>query len=245
VASKKNASSKSFGGILAVIAVAGVAVIGYVVSRPAKVITLDPTLPQMAAKGILRGDSGAPVEVVEFADFECPGCGQFATVTEPDVVTRLIATGEVSFRFVDLPLDMHRNAPAAHNAAHCADEQGKFWEMHDVIFLNQDRWNTQRTRTPKKVLEELAKGVGLDMKQWNDCYDSERMLPQIAANRAEATRLRVNSTPTFIIGGQLIPDVLTYDEFRQYVTAAKIAKMANESAATGKAVTSPTAGKTP
>lgn len=247
MASKKTASSKSFGGILAVIAVVGVAAIGYVVSRPPKVVTLDATLPPMTASAIVKGDTNAPVQLIEFADFECPGCGQFALVTEPDVMTRLVATGEVAFRFMDLPLDMHRNAPSAHNAAHCANEQGKFWEMHDAIFQNQDRWNTQATRDPRKVLAELARGVGLDMSQWNDCYDSGRMLPQIAANKAEANRLRVGATPTFVINGQLIQSqrIPTYDDIKQLVTAAKIAKMANESMEKGGAVTSPTATKTP
>lgn len=242
MASKKRASSKSFGGILAVIAVVGVATIGYLVSRPAKVITLDASLPPMAAAGIVKGDTNAPVQVVEFADFECPGCGQFALVTEPDVMTRLVATGEVAFRFMDLPLDIHRNAPAAHNAAHCANEQGKFWEMHDAIFQNQDRWNSQATRKPKEVLEEIARSVGLDMTRWNDCYDSGRMLPQIAANKAEANRLRVRGTPTFVINGQLVESdrIPTYDDIRQLVTAAKIAKMANESLETGAKVASPT-----
>lgn len=247
MASKKTASSKSFGGILAVIAVVGVAAIGYVVSRPPQVVTLDATLPPMTASAIVKGDTNAPVQLIEFADFECPGCGQFALVTEPDVMTRLVATGEVAFRFMDLPLDMHRNAPSAHNAAHCANEQGKFWEMHDAIFQNQDRWNTQATRDPRKVLAELARGVGLDMSRWNDCYDSGRMLPQIAANKAEANRLRVGATPTFIINGQLIQSqrIPTYDDIKQLVTAAKIAKMANESMEKGGAVTSPTATKTP
>jgi protein-disulfide isomerase len=249
VASKKGASrkasSKSFGGILAVVAIIGVATIGYVISRPVKVVTLPVDVAEATPSAIVRGDSNAPVTVIEFADFECPGCGQFALVTEPDVMSRLVDMGEVQFRFMDFPLDIHPNAPAAHNAAHCANEQGRFWEMHDAIFRNQNRWSTLTTRNPKKVLEGIAETVGLDMRQWNDCFDSGRMLPQIAANRAEAVRLRVGSTPTFIINGRMIQlnRIPTYDDIRQLVTQAKIEKMAAESEATGKAATSPT--KTP
>lgn len=232
MATKKRASSKSFPLILGGLAVAGVAALGFVLSRPTKTITLDASLPPVAAAGILRGNPDAPVQVIEFADFECPGCGQFATVTEPDVVSRLIETGEVAFRFIDFPLiDIHPNAVAAHNAGQCANEQGKFWPMHDQIFARQHEWNSQRTRTPKKVLEEIGKSVGLDMSAWNECYDSGRMLPQIQANRNEAIRLQVRSTPTFIIGDQMVADVLSYDEFRQHVTAAKVKKMAAESEA--------------
>ncbi len=222
MAKKSAASNKSFGAILAVVGVVGVAAITFVTSRPAKTIVLDPaTLPRVAASGILKGNPDAPVQVIEFADFECPGCGHFAAITGPDVMSRLVATGEIAFRFYDLPLDMHLNAVPAHNAAHCANEQGKFWEMAELIFAGQFEWNTQATRNPKKVFEGYATRVGLDKAQWNDCYDSERMLPQILANREEATRLRVTSTPTFIIGGTMVSGAIPYDEFRQYVLAAK------------------------
>lgn len=222
MAKKSPSSNKSFGALLAIVGVVGVAAIGLVTSRPAKTIVLDPaTLPRVAASGILKGDPNAPVQVIEFADFECPGCGHFAAITGPDVMKRLVETGEVAFRFYDLPLDMHANAVPAHNAAHCANEQGKFWEVADLIFAGQFEWNTQATRNPKKVFEGYVTRAGLDKAQWSECYDSERMLPQILANREEAVRLRVTSTPTFIIGGTMVSGAIPYDEFRQYVTAAK------------------------
>jgi protein-disulfide isomerase len=224
VAKKSAASNTSFGAVLIVVAVIGIGALTWVLTRPAKVLTLDPaTLPTVAAAGILKGNPDAPVQVIEFADFECPGCAYYATLTGPDVMKRLVETGEVAFRFFDLPLDMHRNAVPAHNAAHCANEQGKFWEMHDLIFSGQYQWNTQATKNPKKVLEGYAKEAGVDLKQWNDCYDSGRMLPQIAANRAEANRLRVSSTPTFVIGDRMVPGAIPYDQFRAYVLEAKVA----------------------
>ena len=239
MAAQVKPSKKSFPAILVVIALIGVVAIGYMTSRPTEVLKLPDGVPTLQAKGVLKGDSNALVQVIEFADFECPGCGQFATVTEPDVMARLVATGEVAFRFIDFPLEGHLNAVAAHNAAACANEQGKFWEMHDRIFLNQHRWNTQATKKPKGVLEGLAKDAGLDMGQWNDCYDSGRMLEQISANRTQGMRLRVNSTPTFIINDQMVAEVLTYDRFRELVTMAKVQRMADSSAKTGKAVTAP------
>ncbi|MEX2181249.1 MAG: thioredoxin domain-containing protein [Gemmatimonadaceae bacterium] len=224
MATKKPASSKNFTVILVVVGLAGVAILGWATTRPVKTLVLDPAaLPRVAAAGILKGDPNAPVQVVEFADFECPGCGYYATVTGPDVARLLVETGEISFRFVDLPLSGHLNSVAAHNAAHCAHEQGKFWEMHDRIFNGQHEWNTQATRAPKKVLERYARAVGVDIAQWNECYDSERMLPQILANRTEAERLRVSSTPTFLIGNRMVPGNVSYDQFRAYVLEAKVA----------------------
>ncbi len=237
MARKNTASSKSFGGVIAVVAVAGIAALGYVMSRPAKVLTLDAAMAPVNAAGVLRGDTNALVQVIEFADFECPGCGYFANVNEPDVVARLIETGEISFRFMDFPLEGHRNTVPAHNAAACANEQGKFWEMHDAIFANQDRWNAFATQNPKSVLKEIAQMVGLDVGEWEDCYDSGRMLPQIAANRDEGRRLGVRGTPTFIINGRTIVSdgVPTYDQFRDYVTQAKVAAMAAASESASKA----------
>jgi protein-disulfide isomerase len=235
VATKKGASSKSFGLIIGLVAVAGVAALGYVLSRPSQPVTLTTAPTNLAAPRVLRGNPEALVQVVEFADFECPGCGQFATVTEPDVVKQFIESGEISFRFMDFPLvELHPNAVAAHNAAACAIEQGKFWPMHDQIFLRQHEWNGRATRNPKKVLATIADAVGLDADKWDECYDSQRMIPQITANRAEGVRLRVNSTPTFIIGDRVYADVLTYDEFRQAVTEAKVRALAARSEAAQK-----------
>jgi len=223
VAPTVRSSNKSFGTLLVAVAVIGVVVLGYVVSRPAKVITLDPaSAAGLTAAGIVIGSPDAPVEVTEYADFECPACGNFAVLQEPDVRARLVETGQMRFRFVDFPLAMHRNAVAAHNAAHCANEQGKFWEMHDAIFANQGNWNTQATRDPRKVLRELAESVSLDAKAFAACYDSGEMLPQIAANRREAERLRIQSTPTFKIGDKVYPGSLTYDQMRLYVEAERL-----------------------
>ena len=220
----RKSSNKSFGVILGGVAVVGVAVLGYVMARPAKTMTLDPaTLPAVAAAGILKGNPDAPVQVLEFADFECPGCGYYASVTGPDVMKRLVETGEVSFRFFDFPLDIHANALPAHNAGHCANEQGKFWEMHDLIFAGQFEWNTQATKNPKKLFQGYAQSAGLDVAKWEECYDSERMLPQILANRREGERLRVQYTPTFIIGGRMVSGSIPYDQFRAYVLEAKVA----------------------
>jgi protein-disulfide isomerase len=137
---------------------------------------------------------------------------------------------------------MHQNAVAAHNAAQCANDQGKFWEMHDAIFQNQERWNGQKTSDPKRALKQLAGDAGTDVQQWEECYDSGRKLPQIAANRREGERLRVGSTPSFKIGDRIIPGSLTYDQMRELVTAEKIRLMANESLQTGKAVMSGSTG---
>jgi protein-disulfide isomerase len=212
---------KGFYVVLAVVALVGSAVIGYVAtSGPPSVVMLPPDLAPGEVSGYVRGSPNAPIEIVEFADFECPACGHFAVVHEPDVMNRIVASGQARFRFMDFPLEMHPHALSAHVAAGCADEQGKFWEMHDRLFAGQNDWRTQNTSNPKRILEGYASELGLDVGAWESCYDEMRPLPNIIANRDEAMRLGASGTPTFRIGNRLIKNNLSYDEIRAYVDSA-------------------------
>src|SRR5688500_7741817 len=131
------------------------------------------------------GSITAPVEIVEYGDFECGVCAQFAIVTEPDIRTKLVQTGLARFRFMDFPLNIHPNSVPAHLAAACANDQGKFWEMHDELFRNQHRWNGQVSRNPKGQFESYVKAIGLDEDTWETCYDDRRHLGKIQASFAQ------------------------------------------------------------
>lgn len=236
---KEPSKSKFFFG-LAAIAVAGAAVIGYasMQSKP-DARTVDPNAPKATAQGIVLGDTSAPVEIVEFADFECPACGQFATVTEPDVRKRLVETGRARFVFYYFPLPMHRNAWPASHAAACANEQGKFWPMHDRIFLGQLEWNGEATRNPKSVFEKYAQETGLDAAAWESCYDTEKYRAQIQAHYDEAVRRQVQSTPTFVIGKRMLPGSLSYDQIKVLVDSAAVEAAAGRRPGTTDSARSP------
>jgi protein-disulfide isomerase len=213
---------KPFYLLLGAIALAAVIFIGWQMSqsKSSGVVTIDPSIPLPEATGYLMGSPTAPVQILEFADFECPACGSFANLTEPDVRKRLVETGQASFRFMDFPLAMHRNSWDAHLAAACANEQGKFWEMHDQIFLTQDQWNGEVTNRPKAIFSRLAKAVQLNESQWEGCYDSQKYKLNIAATIREGERRLVNTTPTFIIGDKMLPGALGFDQLRAYVDSA-------------------------
>jgi protein-disulfide isomerase len=237
--------NRKFYMTLGAIAIAGAAVVGYAATRPSAantVTTVDPAL--MAGngqpQGFVMGSPTAPVEIVEYGDFECGWCAQFATVTEPDVRQRLVQTGKARFRFVDFPLQMHRNTMIAHLAAGCAADQGKFWEMHDRIFIGQNEWNAEATSNPKKVIAGYARSLGLDEDVWEDCVDDKKHLPRIQASIAEGNRLRVNSTPTFIINGKMMASSISYDVIKAMVDSAAAAAPATP--ATAPAATPPPAG---
>jgi protein-disulfide isomerase len=220
----RKSNNSQFIGLIVVIAVIGVAGLGYLVTNKssAKAVIVDPTIKPGAADGYLMGKADAPVQIMEFGDFECPGCGQFAAVTEPDVRERLVKTGQVSFRFFDFPLtEIHRNTWAAHLAAGCSDAQGKFWEMHDRIYGSQDRWNGQATSSPIGIFKDFAKEIGLDVAAWQKCIDDQAPAARIKGNRAEGERRGVSGTPTFVIGDRMLPaGPAGFDQIKAYVDSA-------------------------
>jgi protein-disulfide isomerase len=226
-AAKRGGPGTGFWIALGVVAVLGVGALSWSATRPKATATqIDPTLPALKAEGYLLGSPTAPIEVIEFADFECPSCGQYATLTEPDVRTRLVNTGKVRMRYMDYPLPMHRNTWDASLAAACANEQGKFWEMHDLIFQNQDKWNGEATKRPRGPLGDLAQSLKLDMTKYNSCMDTEKYRAQVQANLKEAERRQVSQTPTFLIGDKLVPGAIPFDMFNKLIDdeLAKTAK---------------------
>jgi protein-disulfide isomerase len=208
-------------GMATVVVIGAVAIATLVMKKGRQPLTeIDMVGQPSQARGYVFGDTTAPVQIIEFADFECPACGQFAALTEPDVRSRLVQTKQAYVRFFDYPLPMHRNTWDASHAAACADEQGKFWQMHDTLFANQDRWNGEATSRPKSLFMGYARKLGLNEGQFEKCWDARKYQSRIASNRAEAERRQVTQTPSFIIGNKLIAGALGYDEIKKLVVDA-------------------------
>lgn len=219
--SKSASTNRAFYLIIGAVAVIGVAGLTYQATRPKATTSATPfdtTLPEVKSAGYVIGSPTAPVEVTEFGDFECPQCGRFATLTEHDVRTRLVNEGKMRFRYIDYPLPMHRNTWNASRAAACADEQGKFWEMHDAIYANQDRWDANATGNPDKVLKEIGGRIpGINADQFNSCVDTKKTQAKVQAHYQLAIAAHADGTPTFIFGDQKITAFLSYDEFKKMV----------------------------
>jgi protein-disulfide isomerase len=217
-------------GMATVVVIGAVAIATLVTKKGRQPLTeIDMVGQPSQARGYVFGDTTAPVQIIEFADFECPACGQFAMLTEPDVRSRLVQTKQAYVRFFDYPLPMHRNTWDASHAAACADEQGKFWQMHDTLFANQDRWNGEATSKPKSLFMGYARELGLNEGQFEKCWDDRKYQSRIASNRAEAERRHVSQTPSFIIGNKLIAGALGYDEMKKLVVDAVVAQPATGS----------------
>jgi protein-disulfide isomerase len=221
---KTSASNRAFYIIAGAIVVLGIAALSWMSTQPKGTDVasrIDTTLAPVQSAGYVMGSPTARLEVTEFGDFECPQCGRFATLTEPDVRTRLVNTGLIRYRFIDYPLPMHANTWNASRAAACADEQGKFWEMHDAIFENQDHWDGEATSKPDKVLKQLGEQIpGINKDQLDKCIDTKQMQAKIQAHYKLATDKKLSGTPTFIFGDKQIAAFLTYDEFKQMTDTA-------------------------
>lgn len=200
-------SMKPFYLAMGGIALAGAAILiwqaaggGGRVTRP----SLTGALPLLAAgpRGVTIGSDSAPVEITEFADFECPACARYAILTLSDIKSRLVPTGRVRLRFVHFPLDMHPSAPMAHLAAACANEQGRFWDMHDLIYDTQSEW--ARDRRPERPLRNQAERLSLDMGRYDSCMREQRAWPQVLADKALGDSLGINGTPTLAVNGRLL-----------------------------------------
>ncbi|MEO7043371.1 MAG: thioredoxin domain-containing protein [Gemmatimonadaceae bacterium] len=254
-AAKPSSQRSVFIGVLIAIVVVGGAAIAYLMKNPS---TGDNGATAQAAydslqanyknagpaKPYVMGNPKAPVVIEEFADFECPVCGNYATVTEPDVRKQIVDAGLAYYKYYDFPLPMHHNTQFASNAAACADEQGKFWEMHDQLYAGQDSWGlnsdgaTQVTDNPKSIFVGYASKIGLNAAQFEKCYDSRKYQSRVDANTAEGFKRGVNQTPTFFINGTKMPGALPYDMIKSAVDAA-----AATAATAAPAAAKPPAGK--
>jgi protein-disulfide isomerase len=141
-----------------------------------------------------KGNKGARVAIIEFSDFQCSYCLSYVTQTFPQIDKDYIRTGKVKYFFRNLPLtDGHPNAFRAAEAAHCAAEQGKFWEAHDRFFAHQDTLNPNDW-------PQHAQALGLNTEKFNQCLDSGKYDDEINNDIDDAQRVGINGTPAFLIG---------------------------------------------
>jgi protein-disulfide isomerase len=158
-------------------------------------------LPEQAMNALIntegepfKGNKNAKLTLIEFSEFQCPFCGRHVRETVPQLEKEYIQTGKVKYVFRDLPLEsIHKNAFKASEAAHCAGEQGKFWEMHDRLFANQNSLEPA-------MLTAHAQAVGVDTKKFQACLDSGKYAADIRKDIAEAGRYGITGTPTSVIG---------------------------------------------
>jgi protein-disulfide isomerase len=152
---------------------------------------------------LFRGEATAPVAIIEYADIECPFCRHFERDIYPRVFDDYIKTGRVRLYYRDMPLPFHEHAVPAARAARCAGEQGKFWEMHDSLFIDKvanPGSNGRSAGLATGDIDERAAKLGLDAAKLDACMASTRFADVIKRNSEEAAKMNIEGTPTFVIG---------------------------------------------
>jgi protein-disulfide isomerase len=196
---------KRFYAVFVVVALVGLGALGYLLAKPATVsipvnVAIKPS-DTAGFHGYVKGSPDAPVEITEFADYECPFCQTFATLQMPTIESRLIQTGRLRWRYRDFPLQQHPHSRLAAHSAACADEQGKFWDQHQRIYEGQAEWAGARDATG--IFRNYARANGLDVGRYDACMSSGKYAGRIQASQEEGARLGVSSTPTLLVGDRL------------------------------------------
>ena len=142
----------------------------------------------------ILGDPKAKVLLVEFSDYQCPFCGRYANDTYSKIVDDYVKTGKVRYALRNFPLEsIHPFAEKAAEAAECAGDQGKYWEMHERLFKNQSQLDP-------KELPGHAVVLGLDQPKFQDCLSTGKFTAKVKADEADGAKLNVTGTPTFFFG---------------------------------------------
>ena len=190
-----------------------------------EVIAITPaTLPN--ADGLSLGDPNTPATIDVFEDFQCPACQFFTESVETLVIENLVATGKARYVFHNYPFIDGNGAKnggesdGAANASMCANEQGKFWEMHTILYTN---WNGENQgNLSDRRLQAMAESIGLDMNAFNDCFNVNKYEAEIQADFEKGQQMGVNGTPTVFVNGTQVGQpgkIASYDEIVQAVDA--------------------------
>jgi len=156
------------------------------------------------AEDPVRGNAAAPVTIIEFSDYQCPFCSR----VNPTLARIRETYGDrVKIVFKDYPLPNHPQAPKAAEAARCAGEQNKYWEMHDAMFANQ-----RALEVPS--LKLTARAIGLNGTAFDQCLDSGKWQATIRAGSALGDEMGVNSTPTLYVNGRVVLGAMPFENFK-------------------------------
>ena len=180
----------------------------------------DPTVQQKVNNGHLPplGNDDAKVTIVEFSDFQCPFCKQLFDATLPQIKKDYVDTGKVKFYYRQLPLTaIHPNAMKASVATECANDQDKFWEMHDKLFTVQDAWASLPAADAAAKFKEYAGELGLDAGTFGSCLDNDEHKAEIDKDIADAGTVAVNGTPGTFVNGYFLSGAVPYDQFKTLI----------------------------
>ena len=195
---------KRFYVIIAVVAVGGIAVVGFALRGGSSAANEPVDLGDIAnedlvalAQGMVYGNPDAPATIMEFGNYQCPACQTFALQIKPQVDLAYIETGQAKFVYYDFPTPNLPHSFLAARAARCAGDQDRYFEYHDAVYSTLNSWS--RPESPYGHFNDLAADVGLDTDAFENCLDSDRHADVVTANLTLGQMLGVAGTPTIFI----------------------------------------------
>lgn len=171
---------------------------------------------EVVSDDYIKGNKEATVTIIEYLDFECEACSAYYPL-----VKQLSEEFKTDVRFVNryFPLPGHKNGMVAALAVEAASKQGKYWDMHNVLFDNQKLWGEKQSTDPK-IFEDYAKQIGLNLEQFKKDVASKEVKERVERDRSSGQKLGVNGTPTFFLNGEKIPNPKSPEDFKSFIQAA-------------------------
>jgi len=149
----------------------------------------------------VQGSNDAKITIIEFSDFQCPFCKRAFDVVMPELKEKYVDTGKVKHVYRDYPLPFHQNGIPAAIAAECANEQGKFWDYHDILFTKQMEWENLIGNTTNDKFKEYANNItDVNLNNFQSCVDNQKYKDEVEKDIADGVKYGVSGTPTFYIG---------------------------------------------
>lgn len=160
----------------------------------------------------IKGSKEARAILIEYSDFQCPACGAYYPILKK--VSEDLGS-QARFAYRHFPLPQHKNAKLAATVAEAAGKQGRFWEMHDLIFQNQSDWSEEKNAAV--IFAQYAQDLGLDLVKFQTDVASEEIKAKIENDYKSGVKAEVNSTPSFFLNGKKITNPRNYDEFKNAI----------------------------
>ncbi len=161
------------------------------------------------------GPADAPITIIEFSDYQCPYCQAWYQQTFEKLMANY--PGKILFVYRDLPLPMHPESTPAAEAANCAGEQDAYWKFHDDLFSGQYQLG-------RAAYLQYASDLGLDTAAFTTCLDDHHTQAEVEADAADAARIGLTGTPSFVINGQILVGAQPYEQFKAIIDADLAAK---------------------
>jgi len=189
-------------------------------TSPVELQAMNATDLMKEAKGVRMGPDAAKVQVLVFSDYECPACAYLATNIEPLVRSEFVETGRIQYIVYDFPLvGIHQYSFLAARAGRCAEDQGKFWEYHELILGQQNSW-AYSSAVPTDKFVSFAAQLGLNPDTFRQCLNSDAHAALVTANLRLGEDIGINETPTVFIDGRRIANPNDWDALKAEIQRA-------------------------